>query len=453
MATYLRESLNESEEKLLIHLLQGESTVIYNFNKCHHAAKNSYRWVAFRVNARRFGATFKCKWHMVPLDVMASNLFGEHDGVNDTLCGIIEAKVHSSAEGSILTSISHFDTPPYRIENRSQTHYLQISQDDDEADIFELPPMHSCGYTWDSPLGKKRLRVAVVPGRRSASEINWTGKTLDYDANSAASTIDSDDDSVEGETTEEPLLRSLREGISIGGQNSESHCSRKWVHSRLSRKYNLQTIGRQKDLHCPKFEADWCGSARQKKSGECLTVHTRVSTGTKVISFSDSDWLANQLEAGLLRKGGDFSSALIDINLEGAGMYFNDNFPIELMGIVLRDIQFCKPMGSIETTARVRHFQIDAMHPNARYPIIIQPLPLGVDRRMPEIPNTPCSPSMTIIPRGIKTNECYWKLHDEKPIPLFEMKCKYVPQVCHCFTIACSLFEYLRIYQLLLISL
>ena len=427
MATYLRESVNESEEKLLINLLPGESTILYNFNKCRHAVTKNYRWVAFRVNARRFGAAFKCKWHVVPLDAPDSHLFGEHDGVNDTLCGIIEAKVHSSQGGSVLTSISHAHTPPFRIENRSQTHYLQVSQDDDEADIIELPPMHSCGYTWDSSLGKKRLRVAVVPGRRSAREMNLTGKTLDSDANSTASTIDSDDDSEEGETIEEPLLRSIRVGISSGGQSGESRPSRQWVHSSLSRRYNLQKIGRLKDLHCPQFEADWLGTRKPKKSGERLKVHTRVSTGTKVISFSDSDWLANQVEAGLLRKGGNFSNALIDINLEGAALYFNDNFPHELMGIVVRDIQFCKPMGSILTTARVRHFQIDAMHPNARYPIIIQPLPLGVDRRMPEIPNS--SSSMVIIPSDIKPKECYWKLHDEKPVPLFEMKCSYVPQV------------------------
>jgi len=426
MATYLRESLNESEEKSLLNLSPGESTVIYNFNNFHHAADSSYRWVAFRVNARRFGATFKCKWHMVPLDVMQSNLFGEHDGVNDTLCGIIEGKVHSSKEGSILTTISHADTPPFRIENRSQTHYLQISQDDEEADVFELPPMHSCGYTWDSPLGKRRLRVAVVPGRKSASEMNCVGKTLNSDAKSTASTIDSDDDSVEGEVPDDPLLRSLREGISTGGKNSKSPSSRQWVRSRLSRKYNLQTIGKQKDLYCPKIDADWLGSAQQNKSGECLKVHTRVSTGTKVISFSDSDWLADQVEAGLLRRGGHFMSSLIDINMEGAGIFFNDNFPRELMGIFVRDIQICKPMGSIETTTRVRHFQIDAMLPNARYPIIIQPLPLGVDRRMQEIPNS--SSNMTIIPRSIKTRECYWKLYDEKPVPLFEMKCSYVPQ-------------------------
>lgn len=438
MATYLRESLTESEEKSLITLSQGESSIIYNFNKCHGAIDSSYRWVAFRVNARRFGATFKCKWHMVPLDVMQSNLFGEHDGVNDTLCGIIEAKVHSTREGSILTSISHADTPPFRIENRSQTHYLQISQDDNEAEMFELPPMHSCGYTWDSPLGKKRLRVAVVPGRKSASEINWVGKTSDSDAQSVASTIDSDDDSVEGEASEEPLLRSIRKGISTGRQN-KSHSSLEWVHSPLSRKYNLQKIGKQKDLPCPKIEADWLGSAKQNKSGECLKVHSRVSTGTKIISFNDSDWLADQVEAGLLRKGGKFKNALVDINMMGAGIYFNDNFPSELIGMLVRDIQICKPMGTIEITSRVRHFQIDAMHPNARYPIIIQPLPLGVDRRMQEIPGS--SSDITVIPRSMETRDCYWKLYDEKPIPLFEMKCSYVPQVSHCLTIVCSLQE------------
>lgn len=432
-ATHLRECLSEIEEKSLINLSPGESTIVYNFQSFRQVTDRSYRWVALRVNARRFGASFKCKWHMIPLDVMKSNLFGEYDGVNDTLCGIIEAKVHWSKAGSVLTSITHVDTPPFRIENRSQTHYLQLAQDDDEANIIELPPMHSCGYTWDSPLGKKRLRVAVIPGRQSAQcLVERGGKTSDYDAKSTTSTIESDDES--DSEAQGDLLSSLMRGISTdlskGKKSSTPQTSQQWVHSRLARKYNLQLIGNQKDLPIPNSETYWMGTPKHNDSGEHLTVHTRISTGTKVISFNDSDWLTNQIEAGLLLRGGDFKSALIDINIEGAGIYFNDNYPRELMGVVARDIQVCKPMGTIELTARLRHFQIDAMLPNARYPIIIQPLPMGVDRRKPEIDD---SSSMSITPQGIQIRDCYWKRKDEKPIPLYEMKCSYVPQVSYCF--------------------
>ena len=438
MASRLTECLSASDQRSLVHLLPGESTVIYKFKKIHHTVDRSYRWIAFLVNASRFGTNFKCKWHLVPLDVMQSNLFAERDGVNDTLCGIVEAKVHSSPTGSILTTIAHSDTPPFRIENRSQSHYLQFAQDDVEADIFELPPMHSCGYTWDSPLGKKRLRVAVLPGRMSSSELSRKGKTLGSDAKSTTSTMstmDSEDESIEGDDSEDPLLHSLRTGISTlsekEGKKKGGKLSRQWLHSRLSRTYNLQKIGKRKSLHCPQLETDRMGNAKQNRMRESLKVHTRVATGTKVISFSDSEWLADQVESGLLRRGGDFKSALIDINVEGAGIYFNDSFPRELMSILVRDMQVVKPMGSIEFIMRVRHFQIDAMLPNARYPIIIQPLPLGVDRRLQELQNSASTNSN--IPDSIKARECYWKLHDEKPIPLFEMKCSYVPQVCKVF--------------------
>jgi hypothetical protein len=72
--------------------------------------------------------------------------YGEHDGL-DTMCGILEAKVHSSSFGGILLAILHSVRPPYRIENRSSSSYIQFVQDDDDATLF--------GYTWDSPFRKK----------------------------------------------------------------------------------------------------------------------------------------------------------------------------------------------------------------------------------------------------------------------------------------------------------
>ena len=72
-----------------------------------------------------------------------------------------------------------------------------------------------------------------------------------------------------------------------------------------------------------------------------------------------------------------------------------------------------------------RQIQVDAMLPNARYPIILQPLPLGVDRREEQ----------TVDRRGEQTTgqptthkECFWLSHSEKPIPIFEMSVEYVPQ-------------------------
>ncbi len=81
------------------------------------------------------------QWHLIPVDLPETHYLGEHDGCFDTMCGIMEAKVHSSEGGTLLTSISHCDVPPFRIENRSSDHYLRFCQDDAEAVVFELPPM------------------------------------------------------------------------------------------------------------------------------------------------------------------------------------------------------------------------------------------------------------------------------------------------------------------------
>ena len=54
---------------------------------------------------------------------------------------------------------------------------------------------------------------------------------------------------------------------------------------------------------------------------------------------------------------------------------------MSVLGITAKDIQVVKHKGTIESIFRVRHFQIDAMLPTARYPIIIQPLPLGESKK------------------------------------------------------------------------
>lgn len=59
------------------------------------------------------------------------------------MCGILEAKVHTSDGGSILMSLTHAAVQPFRIENRSNDHYLRFVQDDAQAVVFELPPMNS----------------------------------------------------------------------------------------------------------------------------------------------------------------------------------------------------------------------------------------------------------------------------------------------------------------------
>ena len=144
-AHQLRDNPTAKDRKEELTLKPGESTLCYTFHDVSYEGIDSpRRWVAFRVNAARSQGPHK--WHAVPIDRMDCFHYGEHDGL-DTMCGIIEAKV-SSAGGSNMIVIAHSATPPFRIENRSSSHYIQFVQDDDDSTVFELPPMHSCGYTW-----------------------------------------------------------------------------------------------------------------------------------------------------------------------------------------------------------------------------------------------------------------------------------------------------------------
>ena len=453
-ANQLKKNLTEPDENT-VELAPGESTIIYHFRDIFsQGIEKSYRWIAFCVNATRFRKGFHKKWHLIPVDAnMRSTYFGEHDGVNDTMVGILEAKVHSSDGGSIVVSIAHAPVPPFRIENRSNTHCVQFVQDDEDAVVFELPPMHSCGYTWDSPLGKKRLRAVVVPKVQmknhhlveTLDSDCYEGKTL-ADANDSDESVDSaleDVESIESKVANEPLLHSLKSGMHPQNEKDTASCSksigssifmkkcissveasdwsrRRRLFGRYSRSYKMLKVGRTKKLPCPAAHAQIYGEMNKVKMSSKLYAHIRILAGTKILSFSDSPWLAEQVDQGLLRKGGDFKSALCDINVDGFGFYLMDEFPREMIGVVVRDIQIRKPMGSIETTAKIRHFQIDSMLPNARYPIIIQPLPLGVDRRE--------SSKEATIPGSVNKNECFWLSHDEKPVPIFEVTFSYVPQ-------------------------
>jgi len=438
-ASQLRQKLSEQDQKRKLDLGPGESMVLFNFHDISHGIEKPYRWVAFCVNAARFGATFKCKWHLIPVDLIdETHYYGEHDGSLDTMCGILEAKVHSSDGGTLLVPITHAPVPPFLIENRSNHQYLRFVQDDADAVVFELPPMHSCAYTWDSPLAKKKLRALVISKAESKSyqleeilkverndeEILQNKDRDGVMCDETVNTVDSDDESTESETIKEPLLQALQKGAgpdSRALKKTPRYRSprKRAVFTLESRSYDMKKVGNSRDLPCPS------ASGHSMMSSNLFT-NTRIIGGTKILSFSDSTWLADQVHAGMLRKGGDFKTSLCEMNMKGFGLYIMDDFPREVMAVVVRDIQLHKPMGSIKTTARVRHFQVDAMLPNARYPIIIQPSPLGVDRRDPKMKGSKSSD--LIVPDSVDKRDCFWMRNEEKPIPVLEMVCEYVPQ-------------------------
>lgn len=409
-----------------VHLDPGRSTVVYSFHNASPAQTSLTKWVAFTVNATRSRHDFHSKWHLVPIETAGSSFYSEYDGLHTTVCGILEVKVHTSDGGSMVISISHAASPPFLIENRSNTHFIQFAQDDDDATVFELPPMHSCAYTWDSPLGNKRLRAIVV--RRHAHhfaslddhQLDRIDERHEYTENRASASVASRQSSSKRKKKLPSIRRSKgandNNTSSIRGASTSSYSStsvlQKYrnIFDGYSRSYSMIKVGRKKDLPT-------------NESSHHLHAHLRIIAGAKILSFNDSDYLAQQVESGIMRKGGSFKSALLEMNIEGMQLTVLDTHPRELLGLTVRDVQIIKPRGSIESTFRVRHFQVDAMLPTARYPIIIQPLPLGVDRRR-NVTHQDVSED-----DKVKKSECFWLKHSEKPVPVLEIVGSYVPQV------------------------
>ena len=70
-ASQLRQKQDEHLKKK-IDLAPGQTTILFNFHTISHGTDKSYKWIAFCVNASRYGATFKKKWHLLPSEPIAS---------------------------------------------------------------------------------------------------------------------------------------------------------------------------------------------------------------------------------------------------------------------------------------------------------------------------------------------------------------------------------------------
>lgn len=427
-ARELRQSLSEHDERRMLNLCSNESTIIYNFVNITAAnvAKITRRWIAFCVNSTKHGNS-SYKWHLIPIEKTGSTYFGEHDGLNSTMSGIVEAKVHQY-DGAKVASVTHVSVPPFRLENRSSDHVIQFVQDDDDAIVFELLPMHSCGFTWDNPHGKKSLRAVVI-----ATEVaeNGSGMASYCNDNSYKNyqDISEDDCLVDDDSlaSKQPLkVDGKSKSITVGDFCSQSTLSYNpsraskqsrrslrlgWVYGASSRSYNLSKVGIKGDLPCP-----------NELELSSVQVHLRISAGMKILSFNDSPWFVEQVESGLLKKGGDFKSAVCNIRVDGFTLYIMDDFPREVMGVIMKDLHIFKRSGSIEVGMKIRHFQVDSMLDTARYPIIIQPKQRGVDRHASHAPDR----SLCGI-TGIDESDCFWlKSNDLEPI--IEVAFSYVPQ-------------------------
>lgn len=74
-ASQMRQKLDVQDTKRKQQVAPGESIVLFNFHDVSHGLEKAYRWVAFSVNAARFGASFKPKVGAQPFVYSDSNAF------------------------------------------------------------------------------------------------------------------------------------------------------------------------------------------------------------------------------------------------------------------------------------------------------------------------------------------------------------------------------------------
>lgn len=129
-----------------------------------------------------------------------------------------------------------------------------------------------------------------------------------------------------------------------------------------------------------------------------------------------------------MRSGGYWKSIEFDLFVLGATISLVDDFPHEIMSMTLRHLSLYKHKGTIETTIRLRHIQVDSMLSSAQYPVVLEPLPLGVDRRVQDNGELGLLLAKYDASDEASPNDHFWIDSAEWPMPFFEASISYLPQ-------------------------
>ena len=172
-------------------------------------------------------------------------------------------------------------------------------------------------YSRDSPWGKRQLIATVVA--ESERKDSLFNKGLQIGGKCKDLMLPSHDNDT------------VNDVISIASPGSENKKKPQYT-TKLERfvrsgqqKYDMLQPGRQKDL--PKKATDWKDLPNNPVStSHNLYAHLRIMAGTKILSFNDSDFLAEQVERGNLKKGGGFKHAQTNCYFEGLALYVIDDF-------------------------------------------------------------------------------------------------------------------------------
>ena len=467
-------------KNLEINVKMGEASAVYSFSKFGNSG-NTVRYIALRTmssdcsdtsDGKYDGEDFeiRARTHIMPVETLGTVHFAERAGLR--VANVIRAKNTKSG----ATTIINFDLasedgkatggqPPYRLENRSSDTTVVVMHDDDDAEPVLLPPMTWSSFAYDNPhstlrikavglnnegygylkdkisglmnsIGKppkrnrrskpgKRLRNGVSSARRLVMGKSRKERNLsivqEEESREDASKKGDDSSHQISESDESSLYSSFSLAQNGDGTRFKKIKDRrgylKALWSNKSRSYNIDKVGRRKDLPSVSMLG---------KRGDDLFVECRILKGTKVVSFNDSDYRITKQQQDHLRSGGDWMGASTNVKIEGLIINLIDQQPQEILSICLRDVEIVKNQGQIDVMCRLRHLQIDNMTDGARFPIILHPATDSTDERekeMAEKIREDGASGMIIAEDG----DMYWQQVDRKPTPLFEMSLSYLP--------------------------
>ena len=128
-----------------------------------------------------------------------------------------------------------------------------------------------------------------------------------------------------------------------------------------------------------------------------------------------------------------------------------DDYPNALMRVSFRYFIVFKPKGSVDTKTRLMQLEIDAMFHKSSYPVILQPVPLGVDSKKEVIEEIGLSDKKEAAVGNswsLTVKSQYWQNYHEQPFPVVEGTFSHLPQLHMVYAIF-----YLCLYLLCVLTL
>ncbi|TMW59263.1 hypothetical protein Poli38472_004332 [Pythium oligandrum] len=118
-----------------------------------------------------------------------------------------------------------------------------------------------------------------------------------------------------------------------------------------------------------------------------VVVQTIVDEGTRVLKFVEKELEMSQLESQDAQFLEEFEqrkmlfASSFDIRIAGFGLSLFDTLPQEVLLVSVDVIQIQKPPASLEWDFSIFHSQIDNMLPNAKFPVVLNPVSSGFSDR------------------------------------------------------------------------